>query len=106
LGAKVVPYNEPNGLNINEHCGSTHPEQLQKAVLEHQADLGIAFDGDADRVIMVDKFGHLIDGDHILYILATQAKKACWYCGNSHEQYGAGIGFGKSGCTICSCQSG
>ncbi|MFW2002823.1 phosphoglucosamine mutase [Acinetobacter ursingii] len=75
LGAKVVAlYNEPNGLNINEHCGSTHPEQLQKAVLEHQADLGIAFDGDADRVIMVDQFGHLVDGDHILYILATQAK--------------------------------
>ena len=74
LGAKVVSlYNEPNGLNINEHCGSTHPEQLQKAVLEHQADLGIAFDGDADRVIMVDQFGHQVDGDHILYILATQA---------------------------------
>ena len=74
LGAKVVAlYNEPNGLNINEHCGSTHPEQLQKAVLEHQADLGIAFDGDADRVIMVDQFGHQVDGDHILYILATQA---------------------------------
>ena len=74
LGAKVVAlYNEPNGLTINEHCGSTHPEQLQKAVLEHQADLGIAFDGDADRVIMVDQFGHQVDGDHILYILATQA---------------------------------
>ena len=74
LGAKVVSlYNQPNGLNINEHCGSTHPEQLQKAVLEHQADLGIAFDGDADRVIMVDQFGHQVDGDHILYILATQA---------------------------------
>ena len=76
LGAKVVAlYNEPDGLNINEGCGSTHPENLQKAVVEHQADLGIAFDGDADRVVMVDKFGHLIDGDHILYILATQAQK-------------------------------
>ncbi|MEN8406760.1 phosphoglucosamine mutase [Acinetobacter seifertii] len=75
LGAKVVAlYNEPDGLNINENCGSTHPEHLQKAVVEHEADLGIAFDGDADRVVMVDKFGHLIDGDHILYILATQAK--------------------------------
>ncbi|MBJ9983960.1 phosphoglucosamine mutase [Acinetobacter sp. S40] len=74
LGAKVIAlYNEPNGLNINEHCGSTHPENLQKAVVEHQADLGIAFDGDADRVIMVDQFGHQVDGDHILYILATQA---------------------------------
>lgn len=75
LGAKVVAlYNEPDGLNINENCGSTHPESLQKAVVEHGADLGIAFDGDADRVVMVDKFGNLIDGDHILYILATQAK--------------------------------
>lgn len=75
LGAKVIAlYNEPDGLNINESCGSTHPEHLQKAVVEHQADLGIAFDGDADRVVMVDKFGNLIDGDHILYILATQAQ--------------------------------
>jgi phosphoglucosamine mutase len=66
LGAKVTAiYNEPNGLNINEDCGSTHPENLQKAVLEHEADIGIAFDGDADRVILVDKFGNLIDGDHI-----------------------------------------
>ena len=76
LGAKVFAiHNEPNGLNINEHCGSTHPEHLQKAVLDHQADLGIAFDGDADRVILVDRHGKLIDGDHILYILATQGSK-------------------------------
>ena len=73
LGAKVIAlYNEPDGLNINKDCGSTHPENLQQAVLEHQADLGIAFDGDADRVIMVDKNGQQITGDHILYILATQ----------------------------------
>ena len=76
LGAKVFAiHNEPNGLNINEHCGSTHPEHLQKAVLDHQADVGIAFDGDADRVILVDRHGKLIDGDHILYILATQGSK-------------------------------
>ena len=75
LGAKVIPlFNEPDGLNINENCGSTHPEFLQKAVVDHQADLGIAFDGDADRVVMVDKNGQLVDGDHILYIFATQAK--------------------------------
>ncbi|NNH76841.1 phosphoglucosamine mutase [Acinetobacter sp. ANC 5380] len=74
LGATVVAlHNEPNGLNINENCGSTHPENLQKAVVEHQADLGIAFDGDADRVVLVDKNGQLVDGDNILYILATQA---------------------------------
>lgn len=76
LGAKVIGiHNEPNGLNINENCGSTHPESLQKAVLEHQADLGVAFDGDADRVILVDRHGKQIDGDHILYILATQGSK-------------------------------
>ena len=75
LGAKVIVLNaEPNGLNINENCGSTHPEHLQKAVVEHKADLGIAFDGDADRVVLVDRHGRLVDGDHILYILATQAK--------------------------------
>mgnify|MGYP000561808538 FL=1 len=76
LGAKVIAiHNEPNGLNINENCGSTHPENLQKAVLEHQADFGVAFDGDADRVILVDSQGKQIDGDHILYILATQGSK-------------------------------
>lgn len=76
LGAKVIAlYNDPDGLNINQNCGSTHPESLQKAVVEHQADLGIAFDGDADRVVLVDKNGQLIDGDHILYILATQASQ-------------------------------
>lgn len=75
LGAKVVAMHEsPDGLNINEQCGSTHPESLQQAVVKHEADLGIAFDGDADRVIMVDRHGQLVDGDHILYILATQAK--------------------------------
>ncbi|WP_445116848.1 phosphoglucosamine mutase [Acinetobacter sp. WZC-1] len=74
LGARVVTLNtEPDGLNINKNCGSTHPEHLQKAVVEHQADLGIAFDGDADRVVMVDRHGQLVDGDHILYILATGA---------------------------------
>ena len=76
LGAKVISLNnEPDGLNINENCGSTHPEALQKAVVEHQADVGIAFDGDADRVILVDAKGQQITGDHILYILATQSNQ-------------------------------
>jgi len=75
LGAKVIAiHNEPNGLNINEGCGSTHPESLQQAVVQYKADVGIAFDGDADRVIMVDQHGQQITGDHILYILATKAK--------------------------------
>lgn len=71
LGAEVIAIgNKPNGLNINEQVGSTHPQTLQKAVLEHQADLGIAFDGDGDRVMMVDSLGHLLDGDQLLYIIA------------------------------------
>ncbi len=74
LGAKVIAlHHQPDGLNINAKCGSTHPISLQQAVLEHQADVGIALDGDADRIIMVDKNGHLVDGDAILYILATCA---------------------------------
>ncbi|WP_227429577.1 phosphoglucosamine mutase [Psychrobacter sp. I-STPA6b] len=73
LGAQVIAiHNTPDGVNINDGCGSTHPESLQKAVIEHQADLGIALDGDGDRIIMVDEHGELIDGDGILYILATQ----------------------------------
>lgn len=76
LGARVIAiHNEPTGLNINKDCGSTHPESLQQAVIQHQADLGVAFDGDADRVVLVDQSGKLIDGDHILYILATQSSK-------------------------------
>ncbi len=71
LGAEVVAIgNKPDGLNINEQVGSTHPQALQKAVLEHQADLGIAFDGDGDRVMMVDSLGNLLDGDQLLYIIA------------------------------------
>lgn len=71
LGADVIAIgNQPDGLNINENVGSTHPQALQKAVLEHQADLGIAFDGDGDRVMMVDGQGNLLDGDQLLYIIA------------------------------------
>jgi len=71
LGAKVISIGvDPDGLNINENCGSTHPEALQRAVLEHQADVGIALDGDGDRLIMVDQQGGVLDGDEILYIIA------------------------------------
>lgn len=71
LGAEVIAIgNQPNGLNINLDVGSTHPEALQKAVLEHQADLGIAFDGDGDRVLMVAANGEILDGDQLLYIIA------------------------------------
>ena len=75
LGANVIAINNtPDGININADCGSTHPESLQKAVLEHEADVGIALDGDGDRIVMVDEMGKLVDGDGILYVLATQGK--------------------------------
>ncbi|STY99147.1 Phosphoglucosamine mutase [Moraxella lacunata] len=74
LGATVIAHaNTPNGTNINDNCGSTHPETLQKLVLEHKADLGIALDGDGDRIVMVDENGQILDGDSILYILANGA---------------------------------
>lgn len=73
LGANVIAINNtPNGININDNCGSTHPEGLQQAVLDHSADVGIALDGDGDRIVMVDETGKLIDGDGILYLLATK----------------------------------
>lgn len=71
LGAEVIAIgNQPDGLNINLNVGSTHPQALQKAVVEHQADMGIAFDGDGDRVLMVDANGQILDGDQLLYIIA------------------------------------
>lgn len=70
-GADVVAINaDPDGLNINERCGSTHPEQLQRTVVAEGAHLGLAFDGDADRCLAVDHEGNLVDGDQILAILA------------------------------------
>ncbi len=70
LGAEVVAINaEPDGQNINRGCGSLHPERLSKAVVEHQASFGVAFDGDADRSIFTDEKGNLLDGDDILCIL-------------------------------------
>ena len=71
LGAAVdVIHDRPDGRNINDHCGSTHPEDLQQVVIERGADVGLAFDGDADRVLAVDHRGQLVDGDHIIAICA------------------------------------
>ena len=71
VGAAVeVIHNAPNGRNINDHCGSTYPGDLQRAVVAHQADVGLAFDGDADRVLAVDHQGQLVDGDQIIAICA------------------------------------
>ncbi len=77
LGAEVLQLGtQPDGLNINLGCGSTHPDALRAAVLEHGADLGIAFDGDGDRVAMVDAKGCLYDGDMMLYVIAKHRKQA------------------------------
>ena len=75
LGAEVISINDkPDGLNINEQCGATHLDSLQSAVVANNADLGIALDGDADRLMLVDDAGNVVDGDQILYILAKAAK--------------------------------
>ncbi|MCU7835899.1 MAG: phosphoglucosamine mutase [gamma proteobacterium symbiont of Taylorina sp.] len=76
LGAEVTAIGvEPDGLNINKNVGSTYPETLQTAVLQHRADLGIALDGDADRVLMIDHKGELVDGDELLFIIAMARKQ-------------------------------
>ena len=76
LGAKIIVIgNKPNGFNINQNCGSTFPNNIQKSVIKHKADLGISLDGDADRIIMCDERGKIIDGDQIIAALALQWKK-------------------------------
>lgn len=73
LGAEVVAMGcQPDGMNINKECGATDIRQLQRRVLAEKADLGIAYDGDGDRVIMVDHLGHKVDGDQILYVIARE----------------------------------
>lgn len=82
LGADVVKMGcAPDGLNINRDCGSTHPEALQQLVRESGADLGIAFDGDSDRVVMVDAQGELVDGDEIIVMIARER-----LAGSNHVQ--------------------
>lgn len=76
LGAEVIPiFNHPDGININYHCGSTHPEELGKHVVLEKADLGLAHDGDADRVIAVDESGNIVDGDQMMLICAKYLKE-------------------------------
>ncbi|MFD3507641.1 phosphoglucosamine mutase [Nocardia sp. NPDC058666] len=76
-GATVIAINaEPNGLNINDRCGSTHLDNVRSAVLEHGADLGIALDGDADRCLAVDAAGEVVDGDAIMAVLALAMREA------------------------------
>jgi len=76
LGADVIAINDkPDGININANCGTTHPEEMQRAVLEYKADIGIAHDGDADRTILCDEKGEIVDGDKIMAICAMDMKK-------------------------------
>jgi phosphoglucosamine mutase len=76
LGADVVAIgNQPDGYNINDACGATHPQALQAAVKRERAELGIALDGDGDRLVMVDASGQIYDGDQLLYVIASDRKK-------------------------------
>jgi phosphoglucosamine mutase len=76
LGAEVIPMGaDPDGFNINDHCGALYPQTLQQRVLAESADLGIALDGDGDRVLMVDHKGELVDGDELLFVIA-EARRA------------------------------
>ena len=98
LGAEVIPMGvRPNGKNINRMCGATSPEAMATLVKRHGADLGIAFDGDGDRVIMVDHRGEIVDGDHILGICALdmldrETLAAQDRGGHRHDQPGPGSG--------------
>lgn len=77
LGTEVIPVAvEPDGFNINKTCGATSPQTVQQAVVAHGADLGIALDGDADRVVMADEHGELVDGDQVLALVAQSWQKA------------------------------
>lgn len=76
-GARVIAINaDPNGLNINDNCGSTHLDSLRATVVAHRADLGLAHDGDADRCLAIDADGNLVDGDHIMVVLALAMHEA------------------------------
>lgn len=83
LGARVVPiHNQPDGRNINRNCGSLHLDSLRRAVLEHGADAGVAFDGDADRALFVDARGNAVDGDAVLWIMAQRLQERGELSGN------------------------
>jgi phosphoglucosamine mutase len=112
LGARVITINDnPNGLNINDRCGSTHIDNLRKAVLQHQADLGIAYDGDADRCIAVDELGREIDGDYIMCITALDMRrrgllKPASVVATVMSNIGLDIALRREGITVDSCKVG
>jgi phosphoglucosamine mutase len=98
LGAKIIPiFVEPNGTNINRGCGSTKPQALQEKVVEVGADLGIAFDGDGDRVVFVDSKGEIVDGDELIYIIAKYAGGCDGVVGTLMSNFGFELGLKKIG---------
>ncbi len=102
LGANLIVLNaEPDGLNINMDCGSTHLGSLQKTVLSEKADLGIAFDGDGDRVLMVDHCGEIVDGDELIFLLAqygvAQGNLRGGVVGTAMSNLGLELALGKLG---------
>ncbi len=102
VGAEVVVINDqPDGCNINDRCGTTHPERLRLEVVEAGADAGLAFDGDADRLIAVDHTGAVVDGDHILAICAEDLQARDLFARphrrrNRHDEPGFPAGHGES----------
>jgi len=106
LGATVtVMGNVPNGININAGCGSTHPEELARRVVEIGADVGIAFDGDGDRVVMVDSAGEIIDGDELLFVIARHRARQDalrgGVVGTVMSNYGLERALGELGIPFC-----
>lgn len=112
LGADVISlHTEPNGVNINVNCGSTHIAALQQAVLEHKADVGFAFDGDADRVIAVDETGAEVDGDHILafcgrYLIETGRLPHNQVAATVYSNLGLQIALEAAGGSVVTTQAG
>ncbi len=106
LGAEVICcFNAPDGTNINDNCGSTHPENLSRIVSEMGADMGLAFDGDADRLIAVDEFGRLINGDRVMAINAIDLKergllKKNVLCATVMSNLGLELGLKEHGITV------
>ena len=94
LGAEVIPIaNQPNGMNINDQCGATQPQALQAAVKQHRADLGIALDGDGDRLVIADGGGVLYDGDQLLYVVAKHRLESGQFKGGVAGTVMTNLGF-------------
>jgi phosphoglucosamine mutase len=111
LGATVIDIGtRPDGLNINQKCGATHPDLLRQTVLKEKADLGIAFDGDGDRVIMVDHKGEIVDGDELLFIIVNSRHSAGanvqGVVGTQMTNYGAELAFKELGLEFIRTQVG